>query len=216
MNDSLKALICTAACVLLAGCAADKPSHYYTLMATPAPGQPAAVRPAAAPDYAISVQAVELPDQVDRPQIVLTDPASTQVMPLGDSLWAAPLSTQLRNVLSYDLSSQLGALDVSATGMPDSLPVWQVFMQVQRFESLYNQRVLIDATWRLTPINQGKKPSMICRGIAQAPVQQGMSALVAGHQQSMHALAVVIAQQIKTGKNPETGREVNLMGCTYS
>lgn len=216
MNASLKVLICGVACVVLAGCAADKPSHYYTLMATPTPEQSAAAVDVATPGYAISVQAVELPDQVDRPQIVITDPSSTQVMPLGDSLWSAPLSTQLHNVLAYELSSQLGALDVSGTGMPDQLPVWQVFMQVQRFESLYNERVLIDATWRLTPVNQGKKPSVICRGVAQASVQQGMSALVAGHQQSMRELAAVIAQQIRTGKTAAESTGVNLKGCTYS
>src|SRR3546814_12495144 len=54
-----------------------------------------------------------------------------------------------------------------------------VLMQVQRFESLYNERVLLDATWRLTPINQGKKASIICRGAAQVQVQQGVSAMVA-------------------------------------
>ncbi|MCC2596729.1 ABC-type transport auxiliary lipoprotein family protein [Pusillimonas sp. MFBS29] len=213
MNASLKVLICGIAGTLLAGCAADKPSHYYTLMATPAQTHVAGM---AAPDYAISVQPVELPEQVDRPQIVLTDPASTQVMPLGDSLWAGPLSTQLRNVLSYELSSQLGALDVASTGMPDTLAVWKVFMQVQRFQSIYNERVLIDATWRLTPVNQGKKRSMICRGVAQTTVQQGVSALVAGHQQSMQELAALIAQQIKTGKTPVSTPNVNLMGCTYS
>ncbi|AEC19245.1 putative lipoprotein [Pusillimonas sp. T7-7] len=219
MNDRLKVLACGLAGVLLAGCAATKPSHYYTLMAT-APQQPAtgqaAESSASASRYAISVDTVELPEQVDRPQIVITDPKSTQVMPLGDSLWASPLSYQLQNALSYELSSQLGVLDVSATGIPGSLPVWRVLMQVQRFESLYNERVLLDATWRLTPINQGKKASIICRGAAQVQVQQGVSAMVAGHQQALHQLAELIARQIETGKISGADTQVNLKGCTSS
>src|SRR3546814_15714388 len=99
--------------------------------------------------------------------IVITDPKSTQVMPLGDSLWASPLSYQLQNALSYELSSQLGVLDVSATGIPGSLPVWRVLMQVQRFESLYNERVLLDATWRLTPLTQDKKATTLTLGEPQ-------------------------------------------------
>src|SRR3546814_421235 len=148
--------------------------------------------------------------------IVITDPKSTQVMPLGYFLWASPLSYQLQNALSYELSSQLGVLDVSATGIPGSLPVWRVLMQVQRFESLYNERVLLDATWRLTPINQGKKASIICRGAAQVQVQQGVSAMVAGHQQALHQLAELIARQIETGKISGADTQVNLKGCTSS
>ncbi|MGB6105016.1 MAG: PqiC family protein [Pusillimonas sp.] len=219
--NSLKILVCGLACGLLAACAANKPSHYYSLTSVPS-GQSAAGLPvssgqtAGVPRYAISVQPVELPDQVDRPQIVITDPESTQVMPLGDSLWASPLSYQIRDALSDDLSSLLGVLDVSATGIPGSLPVWQVLLQVQRFESFYNQSAKLDATWRLTPINQGGKASMICRGAVQVPVQQGMSALVAGHQQALRQLAGVIAGQIQTGRPASSDAQVNLKGCTSS
>src|SRR5690606_14943143 len=169
-----------------------------------------------AASYAISVEAVELPEQVDRPQIVITDPASTQVMPLGDSLWAAPLAYEVQNALSDALSRRLGVLDVAATGIPDKLPVWRVCGQVQRFESLYDRQALLDAIWRLTPVNQKGTRAIICRGETQVPVQSGMSALVAGHQQALGALADVISAQIKTGQIGVVDNKVNLKGCTYS
>lgn len=219
--NRLKPLFCAAALFLLAGCAANKPSHYYTLMPSSlSAGQPAALAApgaqASAAGYAISVEAVALPEQVDRPQIVITDPASTQVMPLGDSLWAAPLPHEIQNALSDALSRRLGVLDVAATGIPDTLPVWRVLVRVQRFESLYNQQALLDATWRLTPVNQGSKPSMICRGETRVPVQPGMSALVAGHQQALSELADVIAEQIRSGQTKVDTQKVNLKGCTFS
>src|SRR3546814_583190 len=165
---------------LLTACASTKPSHYYTLLPSVPAQQTPAVNSPLRPDYAISVQAVQVPEQVDRPQIVVTDPQSTQVVPLNDSLWASPLSDEIGAALSDDLSRRLGVLDLGVGVAPESAPVWRVSLRVQRFESLYSQRALIDATWRLSPVHQPGKKTVICRAEARADVGKGMSALEIG------------------------------------
>lgn len=201
--------------VLLAGalgaCASTPPS-YYTLL--PASQAEASGAPRlAAPKYAISVQAVQLPEQVDRLQIVLADPAGSQVTPLNSALWAAPLSDEIRNALSNDLSHKLGVLDIANGAVPASVPLWRIAMRVQRFESIYDQRITLDASWRFTPVNQPGKKARLCSAVAQVPVQTGMSALVAGHQQALQGIATLIAAQL--AGQPVTVAGVQDKGCSF-
>jgi uncharacterized lipoprotein YmbA len=171
---------------------------------------------AAQPEFAISVQAVQVPEQVDKPQIVVSDPNSAQVIPLNNSLWASPLSDEIRNALSDGISRRLGVLDVAVTGAPEQLPVWRITMNVQRFDSVYGERALIDATWRLSPVRQPGKKTALCRAEARVEVGEGMSALVAGHQAAMEQLSVLIAKQLRGDASAVSGNGLTLKGCTFS
>ncbi|MGB3289958.1 MAG: ABC-type transport auxiliary lipoprotein family protein [Burkholderiaceae bacterium] len=200
---------------LLGACASSKPSQYYTLLPPVSADQGPPVQPGGEPKYAISVAAVQVPEQVDKPQIVVSDPDSTQVMPLNSSLWAAPLSDELRNALSDGITRRLGVPDVAQGGVPDEMPVWRINVHVQRFDSLYGQRALVDATWRLSPVHLPGKKASVCRAEARVAVQEGMSALVAGHQAAVDRLAAVIAAQLQ-GKTPQRLDGLILKGCTFS
>lgn len=195
---------CALLACALSACASAPPRYYTLLPASQAEADATAPR-LASPKYAISVQSVQLPEQVDRLQIVLGDPSSAQVTPLNSSLWAAPLSDEIRNALANDLSHKLGVLDVANSMVPESLPLWKIALRVQRFESIYDQRVVLDASWRLTPVNQPGKKARLCRAVAQIPVQTGMSALVAGHQEALQGVAALIAGQL-------TGAQVQVAG----
>jgi uncharacterized lipoprotein YmbA len=199
---------------VLTACAVSSP-HYYTLLPIAASGPAQSPDSGAVRHYAISVQPVVLPEQVDRPQIVITDPGSTQVTPLNSALWASPLSDEIRNALSNDLSRKLGVLDISDGAAPDSLAVWKVSLQVQRFESLYGQHAVLDATWRLTPVNQSGKKTRICRAQAQVPVEAGVSAMVAGHQEALRRLSSLIAAQLAGTAAPPAVAGLQEKGCTY-
>ncbi|NYT63624.1 membrane integrity-associated transporter subunit PqiC [Alcaligenaceae bacterium] len=178
----------------LAACASTPPSYYTLLSASQA--EVGSALPPVSSKYAISVQTVQLPEQVDRLQIVLADPSSTQVIPLSSALWAAPLSDEIRNALASDLSYKLGVMDVANGMVSASLPLWKIAVRVQRFESIYDRRVTLDASWRLTPVNQPGKKTRLCSAVAQVPVQSGMSALVAGHQEALRGMASLIAAQL--------------------
>lgn len=204
-------------CALLAGglsACATQSVQYYTLLPVSMSDTPAGSHHGASSKFAISVQPVTLPEQVDRPQIVISDPDTTQVTPLNSALWASPLSDEIRNALSNELSRRLGVLDIAASGAPDALPLWKISLRVQRFESIYNQRAVLDVTWRLTPVNQRGRKTMICRAEAQVPVEAGMSAMVVGHQEALQRMAAVIAAQLlQPGTQPRVAG-VDQKGCT--
>src|SRR5690606_20226638 len=109
----------------------------------------------------------------------------------------------------------LGVLDIATGSAPDSLAIWRIALHVQRFESVYNERVLVDATWRLTPVNQPAKKATICRGEAQVPVGEGVSAMVAGHQEAVHRIAQAIAAQLSSSPGKVAIDGMLDKGCTF-
>lgn len=202
-----------ALATLLAGCAAPPRVHYYTLL-PPAAAAAGSASKAASRRYAISVQQVSLPEQVNRPQIVIGSGDTTQVTPLNESLWVSPLDDQVRRALSADLSSRLGVLDIAADTAPSSLPVWEVFLTVQRFDAIFGKKTILDATWRLVPLHAREKQPAICRAEITVPVGTGVPALVAGQRTAVRTLSSLIAEQI-SGRAPQSsGDGVTLKGCT--
>ncbi|NYT83005.1 membrane integrity-associated transporter subunit PqiC [Alcaligenaceae bacterium] len=208
-----KFLLVPALAAVLAACASTPASHYYTLMPAAQRGAAPESAAAGAPGYVISVQPVGVPEQLDRLQIVITDPASTQVAILNSYLWASPLSEELRNALSDDLTERLGAIDVA--GAAGNAPAWRVALTLQRFESVYGQYALQDATWQLTPVNLEGKRKTVCRASARVEVQQeGVSALVAAHQEALRRVGGVIAGQLQGGRQAVAADGVDLKGCS--
>jgi hypothetical protein len=200
-----------SALLLAAGCASPV-SHYYTLLPEAAPSGSVRTAPIP-PAYAISVQAVTVPAQVDRPQIVIGSPDSVALTPLNNSLWAAPLGSEIRQALAYDLTQRLGVLDVPAGVALKTQALWKISVIVHRFDSIYQQGVVIDASWRLTPVNQPKRTSLICQARVDVSAGPGIAALVQSHQKALHALAGVIAAQLShRAIRPDS--TVHLKGCT--
>ncbi|MEO8817064.1 MAG: PqiC family protein [Paralcaligenes sp.] len=199
------------ALLLAAGCATPV-SHYYTLLpeAATAGALPAATR---SPIYAISVEPVTVPEQVDRPQIVIGTPGSVALTPLNNSLWVAPLASEVRHALAYDLTQRLGVLDIPAGATPKTLPLWKIGFTIQRFDSIYQQGVVIDASWRLTPVNQPQQTVLICQAEVRRPAGKDIASLVQSHQMALHELAAVIASQLSNQPISPTSA-VHLKGCT--
>ncbi|WP_188074519.1 membrane integrity-associated transporter subunit PqiC [Pusillimonas sp. ANT_WB101] len=203
-----KALILTFLCGALTACASKPASNYYSLV--PLTAEQGSITRAPV-KFAINVQPVVIPVQVDRPQIVLTDPDSTQVMLLNSSLWSGPLADEIRSTLARDLADQLGTIDMPITGASEKQPFWKVNVLVQRFESIYGKRAVLEATWRLSPVNVAKRQQLACRAVLSTTVGEGMSALVSGQQKNLLDLSSIIASQLRGGK-PTADSRVN--NCT--
>src|SRR5690606_4777304 len=128
------------------------------------------------------------------------------VIPLNAALWAAPLEAQLRQAFGDALSRRLNVLEVGQSGAAKGLPVWRLYVDVQRFESVYDESVRQHIVWRMVP--QGM-PSRVgertCSARVELPVGTGMSALVDGHRQALDMLAGAIADALRGG-NPVGSR----------
>lgn len=198
---------------LLAGCASPA-SEYFTLVPRAAPAR-LAQAPAHPASFAIRVLPVSVPEQVDRPQIVLSTPGSDRVTLLNSSLWASPLSEEIRHALSDDLSARLGVLDIPAGTVPGSLPIWRIGVTVHRFDSVYDHFALLDATWTMDK-NLGrddKIPPRVCRAVVRVPVETGVMGVVMGQQQALQYFAGAIASQLTGETLDDQAGRVTLKGC---
>ncbi|MDG2305713.1 MAG: PqiC family protein [Candidatus Binatia bacterium] len=176
--------------VALALACSSPTSRFYTL----APTVPADLSAHAA--LAIGVGPVEIPSAVDRPQFVL------QVAPNRVTLheyhrWAAPLGEAIAQTVAADLSALLGTPDVVPLPAPGFRYDLRVTLDVQRFESVPDQRVEIDAVWS---VHDSADPAGMRSGrtVAQEPVEgRDVEALAAAHSRALGQLSRRIAQAIQ-------------------
>lgn len=197
MNAFLnRGLLAALAAGVLAGCASSPPEHFYTL--APAGGALSAPAASTAPLY-ISVQGVDVPQQVARSQLVVSTGAG-RIDLLEQERWAAPLSAEIGQALSTGLSARLGAIDVFRTPYPDSQPVYRISTNVLRFESAPGDYALIDAVWSVRKQPDGVP--LTCRSVVNEKVGAGYDALVAGHRRGVDKLSAAMAaavQSVATG-----------------
>ena len=182
----------------LAGCASPQPSFYTLTDATGATaGANAATVGASAPaaPYAVEVSPVAVPDQVDRPQIVVTR-GGGRVDILEESRWAAPLKTELTSTISRDLTQRLGAMDVYGLPRSDGLAVYRVSTSVQRFESVPGEQATLTAVWSVRKVPGDML--LTCRFTGTEPASGGIAEVVAAQRKLVDRLADGIGNAIAT------------------
>lgn len=194
-----------ALALALAGCASP-PSSFYTLTdaggtATSGSATTAANAPAA--PYAIEVPPVTVPEQVDRPQIVVTR-GGGRVDILEESRWASPLKNELTSTISRDLTQRLGAMDVYGLPRADGLTVYRVSTSVQRFESAPGEQAALTVVWSVRRV-----PGDIvltCRFAGTEPASGGVTEVVAAQRRLVDRLAYGIGNAIATSAQGTTPR----------
>lgn len=116
--------------LLLGACAQTEPSRFYTLtpMAEAETGNSSGGR------LSIGVGPVDLPEHLNRPQIVTRSSANQFDLAEFD-LWAEPLDETFARVLGENLSSLLGTDRVSVFPWSGATPIdYQVTVKVIRFD----------------------------------------------------------------------------------
>ncbi|MBJ7313802.1 PqiC family protein [Rugamonas sp. CCM 8940] len=215
---NVRGLAVTAALLALAGCATPPPERFYSLSggvpsvptvpvapSTPnapgTPGTPADSTASAAPKTAggvlyIELQAVSVPQQVSRSQLVVTS-GPGRVELLEQERWSAPLASELGQALSLAVTGELGAIDVFRTPTPEQAAVYRISTNVQRFESAPGQYALIDAVWSVRRV--GSSAVLTCRSVANEalPAGSGYDALVAGHRRAVRQVGADIAKAVR-------------------
>lgn len=219
----MRVMTCVAVLVLLTACSST-PSRYYSLASVE---QQPVSNQTVAPNFAVSLVEVKVPEQVDRPQLVVRGDSSTAVTILNQSLWVAPLSDQLRLALVQELTQVLAVPDVSFIKPPAHLPVWTVAVQVKRFDLMAGAWTVLDASWtldRVSPsdatspkeVSQPDAAVQLCRTVIQRPVTAtGVEPLVDSQRIAVAHLANAIAESISNRQAEPSNQAKFNLGCTH-
>jgi uncharacterized lipoprotein YmbA len=173
----------------VAGCGASATARFYTLNSTAtAEGVPAA-------SYAVAVGPVSVPASVDRPQFVV-QVAPNRVDIDEFNRWAAPLNDSIARAVAGNLSVLLGTPDVAVVPLANFNPAYRVTIDVQRFESVPDEAVLVEAVWAVRKSAGGETRSG--RTVARTPVQgAGFDALAAAYSRALAQVSGDIAAAIR-------------------
>lgn len=180
--------VAAAVSALAAGCA-TAPAKLYTLRGSAvASGAPPLSR-------AVLVGPVTLPGTVDRPELVVTT-GPNRVEADEFNRWAGPLGDTIARVVAGDLTTLLGTPDVAVAPLANFRADYRVTIDVQRFESVPQQHVVLDAVWVVHASDGGAARSG--RTVADEPVRgDGYDAIAAAHSAALAALSADLAGAIR-------------------
>lgn len=167
MDLTLKVTV-LAIFTILTACRSD-PIQFHTLTQA----HPSGIRAGTE----IPIEAISVPPQVDRPQIVIRQ-GNAGLAILETQWWGATLADELRSALADQLSNG------------NSLRKFSVRVDVQRFDSIPGQYGLMDVKWRLR--SDDSKDILSCRTTLQTPSGNSIDDLVIAQQNNVKLLATLI------------------------
>lgn len=184
--------VAVAAAWLAAGCAGT-PERYYTLAAPAAASAPTPA-PAAAPQLAIELTPVAMPERLARPQMVVRRRGdAAEVSVLEQQRWASSFEVELRDALGAGIASRLGAVDATRGG-PPAASLWRIDVQLRRFDAVQDTR--IDAAFGWTVRRAEGERSAVCEWSASEPVGAGFESLAQGAQRVTAGVAAAVARHV--------------------
>lgn len=180
------------AALLATGCGVTAPSRFYTLDST------ATALDAGSADFGVIVGPVSVPASVDRPELVV-QVAPNRVDIDEFNRWAAPLGDSIAGAVAGDLATLLGTPDVATWPLAHFNAAYRVTINVQRFESMPGQEVILEAVWAVHQTSGGQTRSG--RTIAREPVQgPDYAAIAAAHSHALAKMSSDIAAAIRAMK----------------
>jgi uncharacterized protein len=152
MKSSIKtALALGVWALLVGGCASFSakrdPSRFFTLSALSQEETISPKPPSESSGISLGIGPITLPGYLDRQEIVIRV-AQNQINLSENDRWAEPLEENFYRVLSQNVAAILRADRINAYPWPvDKKPVYQVEVEVLRFEANATQEVQLSARW---------------------------------------------------------------------
>ncbi len=103
--------------------------------------------------FSVGVNMVELPDYLNRPQIVSFDEDNLQMQIDETNRWGEPLDTMIRRVVVGDLSSFLPNAVVKAKASLIEKFDYLVNLQIVRFDMIEDKEAVLEAWWYVVDRN---------------------------------------------------------------
>jgi len=202
----LPPLFACAMSLALAGClGSSRPSRFYTL----APLQIRNGQGGTPPDATLAIGPVEIPESIDRPQIVTRTGANELVVAEFDR-WGGSLDTEISGALVATVRDRLASQQIAVAPWRSAIlsgvgPSYRAAVSVSRFDGIPGQSVVLQGRWEL--IGQGSESL----GVREATVTEridgaGYDALVAAMQRALvrfgQQMADSVAATTQTAKAP--------------
>jgi uncharacterized lipoprotein YmbA len=198
MNTQRVALPALLALLLLVGCATGSPPvKFYTLNALEASGDLSGDQGVAARHLSIGLGPVELPEMLDRPQIITR--AGTNRLQLAEfDRWAGSLRNDFSSTLAENLSALLNTDDIVIYPWGGGIEIdYQVEVEVARFDAVLEQNATLNARWKLSEGDSGKVLKGK-RSVFKQPIEgQDYEAVVAALNRTLDAFSQEIAEAIQ-------------------
>ena len=175
-----------------AGCA-SAPARFYTLELHGDAGRRAGRRAMRSLVGPVSVPGVGRPARSSSSRSRRTASRST-------SSTAGPRRSNdsIARAVAGDLAVLLGTPDVAVGAVArTSMPAYRVTIDVQRFESIPGEAVLIDAVWAVQPDGERRARARAARSPREAVQGKGFDALAAAHSRALAKVSGDIAAAIR-------------------
>ncbi|MCP3705670.1 PqiC family protein [Paraburkholderia sp. CNPSo 3274] len=203
----VRTLVSVVGLALLTACTSPA-TRFYTLGIA---AEPTIAKNTTSPALRIDVRPVKVPAAVARSQLVVqVNPAQVQV--LEDDRWSSALPDEIRDALAARVSQQAGASAANAVGRDAGVPVYQVGVDVQRFESWPGSHVLVDVVWSVS--RSAGLETLSCHSVVSEPVSGGYQAIVDGHRHAISAIADQIAEVVRDIAAPAADRPFSPAGAS--
>jgi len=202
----LPPLFACAMSLALAGClGSSRPSRFYTL----APLQIRNGQGGTPPDATLAIGPVEIPESIDRPQIVTRTGANELVVAEFDR-WGGSLDSEISGALVATVRDRLASQQIAVAPWRSAIlsgvgPSYRAAVSVSRFDGIPGQSVVLQGRWEL--IGQGSESL----GVREATVTEridgaGYDALVAAMQRALVRFGQQMADSVvattQTAKAP--------------
>lgn len=161
LSTGLLALALVAA---LSGCGTSPAPRYHVLTVT------SPVRASGSAQRLVEILPVVVPERLNREEMVLTGAAGQLDVRDGDH-WAAPLSDEIRQILTDALWRRLWATDVyqaPVTPTANGLPQYRLALRIERFEAVPGRSAVVEGSWTARRLPQGQATS--CRASMTVPL----------------------------------------------
>jgi len=183
--------------VLLVGCGSSPSStEFYTLNSLGSMTQQ--TQPSEADqNIAIGIGPVQIPQILDRPQIVTrTGPNKLKVDEFHR--WAGPLKAGFAQVLAENIALLLTTDRVAVYPWEvDFKPHYRIALDIRYFEGQLGKNVLLDVVWRVSG-QEGRKIQAAKTSVIKEPLSdRSYEALVAAKSQAIAQLSREIVQEIQ-------------------
>ncbi|QOT79414.1 PqiC family protein [Cupriavidus basilensis] len=189
--------LAAAGMTMMNGCASPE-ARYYTLAASRSNVTPAVTGRASRSSEPlwIEVTPVRVPERLNRIQLVVRDGTSGEVKLLDTSRWTSPLPDELRDALSQQLQSTLGALDVYQRGLPATQPAFRVTTEVVNLDANVGKWAAATIAWTVRRLPDGKVLSG--RTETEVPAPGQMEGVVKAYREILAATAADIAAGVQS------------------